>query len=87
MQIETVDGETMSMTQSSLINTIIKSTGLDDASKQHQTSDVSPLIHKHEYPAPFDEKWSYRSLIGMLTYLVRNTCPGIEHSVHQCARF
>ena len=45
------------------------------------------LLNKHEDFESFNEKWSYRSLIDMLTYLARNTRPDIEYDVHQCARF
>ena len=33
------------------------------------------------------EKWNYRSLIGMLNYLVNTTHPELAYSVHQCAIF
>ena len=33
------------------------------------------------------EDWSYRSLIGMMNYLVNTTHPELAYSVHQCARF
>ena len=75
------------MTQTGLIDTIIETLGLDKNSTQHQTPAVSPPLHKHEDKEKFNEKWNYRSLIGMLTYLARNTRPDIEYTVHQCARF
>ena len=33
------------------------------------------------------ESWHYRSLIGMLNYLVNCSQPELAYSVHQCARF
>jgi hypothetical protein len=33
------------------------------------------------------EDWNYRSVIGMLNYLVNSTQPDLAHAVHQCARF
>ena len=33
------------------------------------------------------EKWKYRSIIGMLNYLVNSTHPELSYVVHQCARF
>ena len=76
------------MSQPALTETIIQSLGLENDSKQHKPPPaVSPPLHKHEDSEPFNEKWHNRSLIGMLTYLARNTRPDIEYAVHQCARF
>ena len=61
--------------------------GLEDDSKQYQTPATSPSPQNYEEPAPFKEKWSYRSLICMLTYLARNTFPNFEYVVHQYDRF
>ena len=36
---------------------------------------------------PFNEKWNYRSVQGMLTYLGGSTRPGIQFAVHQTSRF
>lgn len=77
----------ITMTQRGLLYTIIKSVGLENYSKQHQTPAISPPLQKHEGSSDFDEVWSYRSLIGMLTYLARNTILDLEYDVHQCARF
>ena len=87
IKIDTADDGTITMSQPALIETIIKSLGLEDDSKQHKTPAVSPPLQKYKESAPFIEKWSYRSLIGMLTYLARNTRPDLEYAVHQCARF
>ena len=75
------------MTQTGLIGIIIETLGLDENSTQHQTPSVSPPLHKHEDKENFNESWNYISLIGMLTYLARNTRADIEYAVHQCARF
>ena len=45
-----------SMTQPAFIDTIIKSIGLEDESKQRQTSPLSPPLHTHEELALFNEK-------------------------------
>ena len=75
------------MSQPGLIDTIIETLGLENDSKQHKTPAVNPPLQKHTQSEPFTENWNYRSLIGMLTYLARNTRPDIEYAVHQCARF
>ena len=46
-----------------------------------------PPLQKYEESAPFKNKWSYRSLVCMLTYLARNTRQDLKYAVYQCARF
>ena len=87
VQIETGKDGKIKMSQTGLIDVIIESLGLDENSTQHQTPATSPPLHKHEDKEKFKDTWNYRSLIGMLTYLARNTRPDIEYTVHQCARF
>ena len=77
----------ITMAQRGLIDTIITAVGLENDSKQHQTPATNTALQKHEDSSDFDETWSYRSLICMLTYLARSTRPGKEYAVHQCARF
>eukprot|EP00957_Ditylum_brightwellii_P123391 9408229-Ditylum_brightwellii.AAC.1 len=33
------------------------------------------------------ENWNYRSVIGILNFLVNSTHPELAHAVHQCAIF
>ena len=35
----------------------------------------------------FNETWKYSTVLGMLMYLARTSCPDIAFAVHQCARF
>jgi hypothetical protein len=37
--------------------------------------------------APFNEKWEYASVVGMLMFLANNSRPDIAYATHQCARF
>ena len=75
------------MSQLALTETIIKTLGLENDSKQHKTPAVSPPLNKHEDSEPFNKKGSYISYIGMLTYLARNTRSGIKYAVQYCVRF
>ena len=80
---------TIKMSQPGLSETIIKTLGLvRDQSKCHDTPATSPPIHAFaNEPDVKDPPWNYRSVIGMLMYLSRNTRPDLEYAVHQCARF
>ena len=87
VQVEQLEDGTIKMSQPDLINRVIEALGLDNQSKQHKTPAVSPPLHAHKNGAPREKTWNYRSVIGMLTYISRNTRPDIEYAVHQCARF
>ena len=87
VKIEQIENNKFKLSQPELIDRIIATLGLEGESKQHKVPAVSPPLHKHEEGAPRELSWNYRSVIGMLTYLSRNTRPDLEYAVHQCARF
>jgi hypothetical protein len=87
IKIDTAEDGTIAMTQLALTQIIIDTLDLEKDSKQHQNPVGSPPLQNYGDFEAFNENWSYRSLIGMLTYLARNTRPDIEYVVHQCARF
>jgi Reverse transcriptase (RNA-dependent DNA polymerase) len=73
------------LTQSGLIEKIIKAVGLENANPNHVPATETLGSCKDE--PPHDEEWSYPSVIGMLLYLAGNTRPDIAFAVNQCARF
>ena len=87
IKVDQLPDGTIKMSQPDLINRVIETLGLEKQSKQHKTPAVSPPLHAHKDGAPREKTWNYRSVIGMLTYISRNTRPDIEYAVHQCARF
>ena len=80
-------GETIEFSQPSLIDKVIKTVGLEHDSKQHQTPAVSPPLSDNKEGAERETTWNYRSAIGQLSYIARNTRPDIEMAVHQCAKY
>jgi hypothetical protein len=76
---------TIELTQSGLIDKIIKATAMEDCKPNH-TPATGPLGSDPDGP-PMSEPWSYPSIIGMLLYLSTNTRPDIAFAVSQVARF
>jgi len=79
-------GANIELTQTGLINKVIKYTGMEGASSKPSPAAPDPL-GADKLGEPFDEEWSYPSAIGMLLYLASNTRPDLTFSVHQAARF
>ena len=75
-----------SLTQTGLIDKIIKLSGLDSGNPKYTPADKNPLGPSDDDP-PHEESWSYPSLIGCLNYLANNSRPDIQFAVHQCARY
>jgi len=73
------------MTKTGLINCIIKSLGLKQATIRETPAEHSALgSDKNGEPGVL--MLNYKSIIGMLGYL-DHTCPDIKFAVSQCARF
>lgn len=81
----TSDGH-IELVQPGLINKIITLCSLEDESNQHKTPSTD-ILHADPTGPEQEHAWSYRTLIGMLTYLSTSTRPDIAFAVHQCAHF
>ena len=75
-----------SLTQTGLIDKVIKMAGMEDGNYKYTPADKVPLGPSEDDP-PHDESWSYASMIGCLNYLANNSRPDIQFAVHQCARY
>ena len=78
--------KSITMTQKGLINKIIEATGLQDC-KPNWTPATQLALGSDPDGEPMQEKWQYRSIVGMLLYLATNTRPDIAFAVSQVARF
>ena len=88
IQIDSHDDNSFTMSQPFLIDRIIASIkGMTDAKMAKSPAVTTSVLTKDTDGNPRKEEWNYRSLIGMLNYLVNCTQPDLAYSVHQCARF
>ena len=76
------------MSQPYLIDRIIDFIhGMKDARRANSPAQVEGALTKDEEGQPSKEDWNYRSIIGMLNFLVNCSHPEMAYAVHQCARF
>eukprot|EP00957_Ditylum_brightwellii_P158090 12033501-Ditylum_brightwellii.AAC.2 len=75
----------ITITQPALIQTIIKLLKLENDSKQYNTPAISLPLQPYKDAQKFNESWNYRSAIGLLTCLDRNTYSDKEYAIHMCA--
>ena len=78
---------TIELTQPHLIERVLLQLGIDEKVNSHPTPAVKPLLYKDLDGLPQKYDWSYRKLIGMLTYLQGTSRPDISMAVHQAAIF
>ena len=86
IQFKCLSGGEIEMQQIGLIESVLKATGLQDCNPDKMPASQKPLGTDKNGPE-FVEQWSYSSVVGMLLYLLINSCPEIAYAVHQCARF
>ena len=77
----------ITISQPGLIDSILEDVSIQATSNMHDTPVTAPLPDKHKQGATRETKWDYRSRVGKLSYLCRNTRPDIEFVVHQCVHF
>ena len=76
----------MRMSQPNLINRIINAVpGMDKANPKPIPMSPTIVMTNHLNGKERQETWNYRSLIGMMNYLVNTTHPELSYSVHQWA--
>ena len=88
IQIEKQEGGDFTLSQPFLIDRIIESIhGMKDANQSKTPASNTIILTKDLEGEGKKEQWNYRSVIGMLNYLVNCTQPDLAYAVHQCARF
>lgn len=79
-------GDQIELTQTGLIEKVIRFTGMSGASSKSTPAAEQPLGSDLDGD-PFDEEWAYNAAVGMLLFISSNTRPDIQFAVHQVARF
>ena len=74
------------LTQSGLIDRIIKALGLEEANTKETPAEYG-VLDKDKKETPFDHSWNYHSVLGMMSYLATNSQCDIAFAVNQCARY
>jgi hypothetical protein len=77
---------TFYLTQTGLIEKVLKAAGLQDCNRCFTPASTTPVGSDVD-GAPFIEDWEYASIVVMFMYLAANTRPDIAYAVHQAARY
>jgi hypothetical protein len=86
IRIEKQKWNSFLLTQTGLIEKVIKAGGMEDCNKVATPAETSPVGDDLD-GLHFNETWEYASLVGMIMYLTSNTQPDIDYAVHQEARY
>ena len=78
-------GDGVELLQNGLTEKILRTVGMLDCSP-NETPAKEEFLPPDTDGEGFNEAWDYRSVLGMLMYLV-HTHPDIQFAVHQCAKF
>ena len=81
-----LDGTIIHLSQTGLIEKVIKYTKMTDATGKSTPAAVQPLGRDAD-GEPFSEDWSYSAAVGMLLYLSSNSRPDLTFATSQVARF
>ena len=87
VRIDRTDKDNITMTQPHLIEQILTTLRLQNATPKQTPASTSNILQHSPSIPPFDNSFHYRSLIGKLNYLEGATRPDISYATHQCARF
>ena len=88
IQIDHLKDGTFKLSQPFLIDRIIETIpGMKDAKIAKTPAATDVVLTKDLSGIERTDQWNYRSVIGMLNYIVNCTQADLAYAVHQCARF
>ena len=86
IRIEKGSNASFKLSQTGLINKVLKASGMEDSNSSPTPASPTPLFID-KYGDSFEESWEYPEIVGMLMFLATNSRPDIAYAVNQCARF
>ena len=86
IRIEKLANDTFTLSQTGLIEKVIKASGMSDCNSAVTPSSTDPL-GSDKLGEVCNESWAYAEIVGMLMFLATNSRPDIAYAVNQCARF
>jgi hypothetical protein len=86
IKLERHENNSFKLTQRGLIEKVLKAAEMSDCNPNSTPASTTPLSLDPD-GLPFNEKWQYSSIVGMLIYLATNTRMDIGFAVSQVARF
>jgi len=80
---------TIKLSQPHIIDGILSDLGMAPITTKSKPTPAVTLVklNRDLDGDPFNENWSYRSVIGKLNFLKKSTRLDLSHAAHQCARF
>jgi len=89
VKIDKLPDGRIKLTQPQLIDQILHDLGMENKRTKPKSIPAlsSKVLERDPEGHKFEEKWSYRSIIGKLNHLEKSTRGDIAVAVHQCARF
>jgi hypothetical protein len=85
IKLQKLDDGSVAMLQRGLIDRILEAMDLQDSGTKE--TPAADTLGKCPDAPPISGKINYRSVVGMLMFLVGNTRPDCAFATHQCARF
>jgi hypothetical protein len=86
IRIEKCANDSFTLSQTGLIEKVIKTAGMADCNSAVTPSSTDPL-GSDKAGETCNESWEYPEIVGMLMFLATNSRPDIAYAVNQCARF
>ena len=86
IKFKTMDDGSVECTQRGLIKKTLEAAGMLDCNP-NSTPAVPTALGSYKDSEPMNEKWNYRTIVGMLLCLSGNTRPDIALAVSQVCRF
>jgi hypothetical protein len=88
VKVEHLANGLIKLSQPHLIQQVLDDLGFNERTTSKPTPAASTVkLSRDLHGQSYEEKWSYRSVIGKLNFIEKSTRPDLAYAVHQRARF